>query len=64
MCDRKLGFFGIMTPYFAIWVNKYKGLRLFDFWLDRNVLFSLHLADSDAREFQKTKGSVIVFISS
>ena len=64
MCDRKLGFFRIMTPYFTIWVNKYKGLRLFDFWLDRNVLFSLHLADSDGREFQKTKGSVIVFISS
>ena len=64
MCDRKLEFFRIMTPYFTIWVNKYKGLRLFDFWSDRNALFLLHLADSDAREFQKTKRSVIVCLSS
>ena len=73
MCDRKPGFFFLscdslifLSDYDSVAYNMSEkifclGLRLFDFLLDRNAgRFSLHLADSVAKEFQKTKCSVIV----
>ena len=58
-----------MTPYFTVWVNieySAKDSVYLVFAIDRNTLrFSLHLAESVAREIQKTKRSVIVlFLSS
>ena len=68
MCDRKLGFFflscdsrNLLSDYDSVpYTTSEKifclGLRQFDFMLDLNSLrFSLHLTDSVAREFQKTK---------
>ena len=78
MCDRKLGFFflscdsrNLLSDYDSIPYTSYttsekifcSGLRRSDFLLDLNSLrFSLHLTDSVAREFQKTKRIVLFLI--
>ena len=78
MCDRKLGFFflscdsrNLLSNYDSMPYTSYTtsekifclGLRRSDFLLDLNSLrFSLHLTDSVAREFQKTKRIVLFLI--